>query len=274
MTHRFRAHLVPLLLAVACTGCTSGTRVFPDHDAGVVWTAMVAVADTPDYGADDDPWIVKENRAYTRPDERRIEIYREVVRHSDLEKVNPFVDRRAFRFQVLLEETNPPTVSIISRGTGFPRHAEEEVRRYLDDVSVIVGDRSRGPLPEGGASTPEIAVRDLIYAMFRRDADEIQRVILPADDAELLWTGEALDVLPPAARSQLDRRIIRPARVDEVIEIDGTRVRVTEPYVEGDRRIVLATVAGSPLAPFEVVRVGDRWRVDATRIIARRRARE
>lgn len=274
-----RLALAPLVLmtglAVAGAGCTVERHTFPGQEPEVLWTAMVAVADTPDYGADepDRRWSVKENVAHADPDDRRIEIYREIVRHSDLTTVRPKKERRTFRFQVELEEFDPPTVAFRSRGTGVPRHAQEEADRYFADVAGLVGDRPPPPgpaIPAGGASTPEVAVRDLLYAMFRLDEAAVRRIIIPAEGEEVLWRGDDATVLPPLARERLDRRVIRPARAGERVVIDGHTLVVTETLVSGDRRLILASVAGQELAPFIVVRTPGGWRVDASRIIGRR----
>ena len=51
---RFTPLPVVLVLAVVCAGCTSQRQSYPGHDPGVLWTAMMAVADTPDYGGGED----------------------------------------------------------------------------------------------------------------------------------------------------------------------------------------------------------------------------
>lgn len=122
-------------------GCATRTHVFPDHQASDVWRAMIAAAETPDYHHPDptERWTVRENNVWINDDENRIEIHREVERELMRPGAIPRHEQRQWRFQAVLEGTDPPTVRFNSRGLGVPAHAWIEAERFFDDVSDILG---------------------------------------------------------------------------------------------------------------------------------------
>src|SRR5688572_25508895 len=80
-----RASFIIITIAIAClacTGCTVQRMTFPNHDPDEVWTAMVAVAQTPDYNHPDytKRWTVRVNEVWVNPERSQIEIYRRLER--------------------------------------------------------------------------------------------------------------------------------------------------------------------------------------------------
>jgi len=97
-------------MAVSMTGCTTVLESFPGEDPGHVWTALVAVAQTPDY-SDADPaerWMVKENHVYVDEPNARIEIYRELDRVLHRARTTPVREERTWKFQILFDPEDRP----------------------------------------------------------------------------------------------------------------------------------------------------------------------
>ena len=156
---------VAILVATLAAGCTTQRASFPGQDTDQVWTALVAVAGTPDYGdvPADERWSVKENSVWLDPAALRIEIYRELVRTTDLGSTRPWSRQRTWRFRVRLEPGDPPTVEFRSRGVGAPLRALEEAERFFEDVSELLGIETAADR-ETGAATLTPADRRVILA--------------------------------------------------------------------------------------------------------------
>lgn len=127
---------------LALTGCMSVTESFPGHDPDHVWTALVAVAETPTYD-DDDPskrWWVKENQVWVDDAGARIEIYRELDRMRKYGTNPPIREQRSWRLQVVFdpEGSDGPTARIRCRDVTVPMRAVNEGHRYFADVRAIL----------------------------------------------------------------------------------------------------------------------------------------
>ena len=142
-------------MAVSMTGCTTVLESFPGEDPGHVWTALVAVAQTPDY-SDADPaerWMVKENHVYVDEPNARIEIYRELDRVLHRARTTPVREERTWKFQILFAPEDPPTATFTSRRMGVPMQAADEARRYFEDVWDLLGGAGKAE-PAAAPSTP------------------------------------------------------------------------------------------------------------------------
>jgi hypothetical protein len=151
--------LAGLLVMALGSGCTTVRETFPDKTPEQVWTALVAVAETPDYDAEDpaDRWHIRENRATVFDESARIEIYRRLQRVRHPERARPLTQSRTWRFQVTLVSTDPPRAKFVSRGPAIPSHAEDEANRYFDDVWMLLGGRpdEQPPAEAEAAPVPE-----------------------------------------------------------------------------------------------------------------------
>jgi hypothetical protein len=132
--------LLCLALLLLSTGCTTKREVYAGYQPDVVWTAMLAVAETPDYtrGEPADRWFVRENRIWVDPDMNRIEIFRRLDRVLYQPASRPVRQDRTWKFQVMLEEHDPPTVMFRARNLGVPGHAWLEAERYFAEVREIL----------------------------------------------------------------------------------------------------------------------------------------
>ena len=118
---------VVILAGTLLCGCTSVQREFLGSPSDQVWTAMVAVAQSPDY----DDWTVTQNDVWVDDASQRIEIYRRMRRVIHQPAYKARRENREWRFQVIFQ---PPVATFTSRGMGVPAHAQEEAEHYFDDV--------------------------------------------------------------------------------------------------------------------------------------------
>jgi hypothetical protein len=159
MTSLLRIAALALLLA----GCTTARESFAGRDAGVVWTAMVAAARTPDYqsGPPQRRWTVRENNVWLDEPQRRIEIHRALARTVHRSGGEPRHERRTWRLRVTLEEAEGgPTAVFLSRDPAIAAHVWEEAVRYFDDVWELLGGR-----PAAAPAEPEGAFDDVVDSL-------------------------------------------------------------------------------------------------------------
>ena len=134
-----------LAALAALAGCTTQRETFTGHNAEQVWTALVAAAQTPDYAGPTaaDRWTLRENNVWVDQEQRRIEIDRLLERELHQPGAQPMHQQRHWKFQVRLEQDQPPTAAFVSRELGVPAHAWDEANRYFADVWELLG----GPAP-------------------------------------------------------------------------------------------------------------------------------
>ncbi len=132
---------VAILALISLSGCTTVNHTFTHQPADQVWTAMVAVAQSPVY----EDWQVSRNDVWVDEDARRIEIYRRLRRILAQPASKIRRENREWRFQILLESTNPPKAVFTSRGLGVPSHAQREGELYFADVLDILSGVAEEP---------------------------------------------------------------------------------------------------------------------------------
>ena len=160
---------VMLSFALLLGGCSTQREVFTAHPADEVWTAMKAVAETPDYAQGDlsNRWTVRANNIWIDDETRRIEIARELERIYHQPGSTPHQENRAWKFTVRLESNDPPTAAITSRGMGVPAHAWEEADRYFDEVwQVLRSERPPKPVDAMEAAINEPQSADPARTMY------------------------------------------------------------------------------------------------------------
>ncbi len=133
---KITSRLMVVLLAVSMLcGCTTVHQEFAGLPSDQVWTALVAVAQSPSY----DDWTVTDNDVWVDEAARRIEIYRRLRRVIQQPAYKARRENREWRFQVIFEPTDPPLAMFTSRGLGVPSHAQHEGERYFQDVLDLLG---------------------------------------------------------------------------------------------------------------------------------------
>lgn len=142
---------VVILAMLALTGCTTVNHTFTYQPADQVWTAMVAVAQSPVY----EDWQVSRNDVWVDEDARRIEINRRLRRILAQPASKIRRENREWKFQIMLESTNPPRATFKSRGLGVPSHAQSEGERYFADVLDILSGVADEPAPPAASDNDD-----------------------------------------------------------------------------------------------------------------------
>ena len=130
---RFRtllAFLIGLSFLITAGGCTTVREKYPGVQTGQLWTAMKAAAEQPRY----DDWHIRENQVWVDADAKRIEVYRRLHRQLVDPASKSRTEEQTWKFQIWLEETDPPKVTFISRDWAVPAKARLEADRYFKDV--------------------------------------------------------------------------------------------------------------------------------------------
>ncbi|MHC4415411.1 MAG: hypothetical protein ACYS0G_09020 [Planctomycetota bacterium] len=151
---------VSLLAVVVLAGCTTVVRRFPGATEDHLWTALVEVAENPAY----DDWKVATNEVWVDELDRRIEIYRRLRRVLRRPAAKPHSEKRTYRFQVRLEDTDPPEAVFVSRGWGVPAHALLEGEKYFADAWHRLVEIAHRTAPEADSD------QDLLDALGLDDA--------------------------------------------------------------------------------------------------------
>ena len=133
--------LLVCLLFIA--GCSVPQHTWPENSREVVWTAMVAAANSPDYDADDPRkrWIVVENKVDANPSMGKILIRRKLGRSFKLPRQVIQHDERDWFFTIQLLPQNTPTVTFDSvHQVMVPAQVQDEAQRYFKIVDELVGN--------------------------------------------------------------------------------------------------------------------------------------
>jgi hypothetical protein len=151
--------LLAFWTALHLTGCITCRETFAGHDADHVWTAMVAVAKTPDYNdkAYNKRWTVRENNVWVNDEERRIEIQRRLERTLYRAGAKPLHEQRDWKFQVTMTDLDPPQAKFTSREIGVPSHAWDEAARYFGEVWDMLQGAAAGSSTAAEAPAPRAA---------------------------------------------------------------------------------------------------------------------
>ena len=121
------------------------------------------------------------------------------------------------------------------------------------------------------AATPEQALRSFFIAVATKDEATLRAVTLPTEELELLLNGQALPTEQVEEfKAMMARQPIRAMAPGDEMILPGKRKMTVQPDEVTAERVVLLP-EGSPV-PSRVRKVEGRWRVDATPLIAARKA--
>ncbi len=143
---------------LAACGVTERRQLMPGRDQEQVWSAMTAVAQTPDYYMQSEDvtqrWIVVENNVWIDDETHRMEVQRRLERELHQPRSPVRHETREWKFEIALEQPKPskggePVMLFRTRNSGVPAHAWEEAERYFDEVEKFLG-----PMPPPTASMP------------------------------------------------------------------------------------------------------------------------
>ncbi len=153
------------------------------------------------------------------------------------------------------------------------RPLPEEAGRFLGSLRLAgSGEKPGGEADAGVAATsPEGALRTFQIALLTKDEATLRAVTLPTDDFAWLLKGQ---VAPPgkveAAKAYFADQSIKALKPGDTFTLPGNRnIVVKAEEVTTDRAVLVPE--GAPI-PTRCHRVEGRWRVDATAIIAGRKA--
>lgn len=137
---RFARFLFILAAAFVLTGCTVYERNYPGRTSDQVWSAMVAVAQQPDYDSEKwGKWHVMQNEVWVDEPKARIEVYRElrrVVYNAGM--VKPDEQDREYRMTIKLRDSGTPRIRFETRALELPTDGFTESQRYFDDVGALL----------------------------------------------------------------------------------------------------------------------------------------
>lgn len=132
---------IATMSTVCCLGCVAAQHEYHNVDRNVLWTAMVAVANAPEYSNEDfmKRWVLVENDVVTHADIGKIDVHRIVERTLHLPLQKSQHDRREIMFSVYLLPTNPPKVEFMSHNTQFlPVRSRDEAERFFSAVESML----------------------------------------------------------------------------------------------------------------------------------------
>ena len=156
------AALPAICAASLLGGCASETATFAGRPRDQVWTAMVAVAEQPDY----QDWRMLDNVVSVDPDQEKIVLFRALRRVA----VRPGADKvrqdREYQFEIKLEPENPKrpdapaTVVFATLQPIVPARLTDEAERYFASVAELLGEVKESPQPKPLATEPPPNVRE------------------------------------------------------------------------------------------------------------------
>jgi hypothetical protein len=124
---------------------------------------------------------------------------------------------------------------------------------------------------DAAGATPEQALRTFLIAMLLKDEATLRTVTLPTEDFDWLLRGQAVPAdQGEKVKAEVSRQPIRALKPGDEITLPGNRTLTVQPEaVNADNALLLPEGAS---LPHPVVNVDGRWRVDASSIIAGRKA--
>lgn len=133
--------LLVLVLSFTICGCSTPSRVWDGEDRSVVWTAMVAVAHSPEYKSPDPRrrWLVAQNDVVAHADSGRIEIHRKLRRSLKLPRQREQIDVREYFIDITLLPTLPAETTFELLNEKFiPVRSLDEADLYFDQVESLL----------------------------------------------------------------------------------------------------------------------------------------
>jgi len=150
--------VVASLAAILLGGCASQSATFDGRPRDQVWTAMVAVAEQPEYP----DWNLIENEVSIIPDRSRILVYRRLEVMRQAVGASPVEMKREWSFEITLDppqEGKPPKVTFASTAMVLPARLKDEAERYFTAVGELLGEVKVPPAPKAPSTAPPSAVR-------------------------------------------------------------------------------------------------------------------
>jgi|MDTC01.3.fsa_nt_gb hypothetical protein len=133
--------IVFLILLFQLAGCSTPQHSWPESSRDVVWTAMIAAANSPEYD-DEDPrkrWVVVENFVDADASLGKILVRRKLSQSYTLPLQDPQIDERDWLFSIHLLPDQIPTATFESaRQIWVWARLQDESKRYFDVVDMLL----------------------------------------------------------------------------------------------------------------------------------------
>lgn len=133
--------LLAMTLGLILCGCSTPTRTWEGMDRSMVWTAMLAAANAPEYRSDDPRrrWVVTQNDVSANEQTGSIEVRRTLRRSLKLPRQREQHDTRELFFEIFLSPTSPSTTTfeVLSMQL-VPVRTIEEANIYFDQVEWLL----------------------------------------------------------------------------------------------------------------------------------------
>jgi|TARA_B100000315_G_scaffold209660_1_gene205543 site-specific DNA-cytosine methylase len=133
---------VTLALTLLClASCSTPQQSWPNQSKEVVWTAMVAVANSPDYGAPDPRkrWIVVKNKVDANSQTGKILVNRTIARSLQLPLQIEQNEERSWLFDIQLLPNQIPTVTFDTvKQPMVPAQVHDEANRYFEQINELI----------------------------------------------------------------------------------------------------------------------------------------
>jgi hypothetical protein len=142
----FMRCLMILCLGMLLGGCTSVQQAFPGHDSATVWTALVAVAQSPDYDdmEKNQMWEVRDNGVWPDAEGNRIEIYRRLHRTFYESAGRYHEETRQYLIVVTFNPGSTPSATFKVKKGALPAWSRNAGVRYFADVMGLLEDAGPG----------------------------------------------------------------------------------------------------------------------------------
>ena len=130
-----------LTILLFLVGCSTPSRTWEGVDRSTVWTAMIAVAESPEYKAVDPKkrWVVAQNDVAVHAETGQIEIHRILRRTLVLPRQREQHDTRDLFLEITLSTTSPPTTMFKELSMQLiPVRTIEEADLYFDQVENLL----------------------------------------------------------------------------------------------------------------------------------------
>ncbi|MCZ6836889.1 MAG: hypothetical protein O7G85_14025 [Planctomycetota bacterium] len=179
--------LMLALLLLGLPGCKSVQQSFPGHDPDSVWTALVAVAESPNY--DDmeanQMWEVRDNGIWADVEGNRIEIYRRLHRTFHQAAGRYHEETRQYLIVVNFDPGPAPTATFKVKKGALPAWSRNAGMRYFDDVLELLGEA--GPTDVKPLTVPAIEVpapnQESSTTQPDEESPDLEEVLDPGDDS-------------------------------------------------------------------------------------------
>jgi hypothetical protein len=130
-----------LITLLFLQSCTTPQHAWPKQSKEIVWTAMVAVANSPDYDATDPRkrWIVVENKVDANSQTGIILVNRTIARSFQLPLQKEQHEERHWFFDIRLLPNQTPTVTFDTvKQSMIPAQVHDEADRYFEQINELI----------------------------------------------------------------------------------------------------------------------------------------